>query len=232
MAAMKQNGEKYQELKIKSPHTGWPCKTKASYWEGHFCSPWTCLGGLWSPITWVLVCLYNLCQRLRQSLKTLGMQLKNQQSRVDCIESGAALDLQDIGCLLSAQFLSSWVTLSNHWNICLWDADNIRTVRSEEPGWGLSLFHIPCNIPPKSFLICPCYPAGCSSGFSSILDKGGHFPTLLACLWLIVTFTTLPLRSLSELSLTIVKHGNPYYYLPWSLASCTKIRFCFMLFST
>lgn len=53
------------------------------------------------------------------------MQLKNQQSRVDCIESGAALDLQDIGYLLPAQFLSSWVTLSNHWNICLWDADNL-----------------------------------------------------------------------------------------------------------
>ena len=66
-------------------HTDWACKTKP-YRKGHICSSWMCLEGLWSLVTWVLVCFYNLCQRVRHSLKTLGMQFKDQQSRVDCFK--------------------------------------------------------------------------------------------------------------------------------------------------
>ena len=33
-------------------------------------------------------------------------------------------------------------------------------------------------------------------------------------------------------AVTIIKHRNPYSYLPWSFASCAEIQFCFMLFST
>lgn len=54
-------------------------------------------GGLWNLGTWA--CLCDLCQRSTQVLKTPRMQLKDQQSRVSRVESGAASYPQDIWCL-------------------------------------------------------------------------------------------------------------------------------------
>lgn len=110
--------------------------------------------GPWSLVTWVLVCVYHLCQRSRHSLKTLGMQLKNQRSRVDCVESLAALDEQDICYLMPSQFLSSWVAWSTTgtsiYHHIFW------TVRSKGLGRGLSSVHVPCHILGKVHLDLPC----------------------------------------------------------------------------
>ena len=124
--------------------------------------------GPWSLVTRALACLFSLCQGSRCSLKTLGMQLKDQQSRVNWLESWAALDLQDIWCLMTAQLLTSWVTLRDHWDISLWDADDLLNSQEQRASVGVitSPYSMP-QPPPKSFLLCPTL--FCRSSFQGLL---------------------------------------------------------------
>lgn len=62
--------------------------------------------------------------------------------------SGAALDLQDIWSLMTAQFLTSWVTLSDHWDVSLWDAENL--VNSQEQRASVRVVIIPYPMPHPS----------------------------------------------------------------------------------
>lgn len=77
---MKQNGEKYPKFKIKSPGRtlGEHAKQKPLIENN---TRALSLGLSWGPLEsgdLSLVCLYNLCQRSRHSLKTLGKQLEDQ----------------------------------------------------------------------------------------------------------------------------------------------------------
>lgn len=138
--------------------------------------------GPWSLVTWVLVCVYHLCQRSRHSLKTLGMQLKNQRSRVDCVESLAALDEQDICYLMPAQFLSSWVAWSTTGtSFCgmhtLYLSSHLLNSQEQRAGPGIVISPRSLSHPgqsPSWFALC--YPTGPSSSFSSILVNGGQLP--------------------------------------------------------